>query len=390
MKSENGLLSFFTLHYSLFIIHYSFLRFILKLTVMKKMIFISIMLSFLTVLPAYCQRDTIDSPLTAADTLKTDFGLFTRDDVLNLSLRFDVVQYTRKKPKEEYLNATLTYHINEKDSINKEIRLKSRGEMRNGYCDFPPIRMNFKNAGFKKTDLSKIGKIKMVTHCQYGNEENLFKEYLIYKLYNALTDTSFRVRLVKIDYINNNPKRKRKPVETYSFLIEPVEMMAARIKAVPVESENLSQKNILPSLMNRIAIFNYMVGNTDWSVPNQHNVKVLSGNNPLYPSLGVLVPYDFDYSGLVNAEYAIPYEGLGIKSVRERKYVGICRDKETYIKALKEFVDKKDDFHRVINQFPLLAERVKKQMIDYLDEFYSGIDKNYSVVDDILNGCNKF
>ena len=98
--------------------------------------------------------------------------------------------------------------------------------MRNGYNDFPPIRMNFKKAGFQKTDLSKIEKMKMVTHCEYGNEQNLFKEYIIYKLYNVLTDYSFRVRLIKIEYINTY--KKSKPINSYSFFIEPIEMLAER------------------------------------------------------------------------------------------------------------------------------------------------------------------
>jgi hypothetical protein len=357
---------------------------------MKKFILCLTLLSGSLALSAYAQTDTIDSPLAAADTLSNDFGLFTNEEVLNLQLRFDVVQYTRKKPKEDYLKAILTYHINEKDSINREIRIKSRGEMRNGYCDFPPIRLNFKNAGFQKTDLAKIEKIKMVTHCKYGNEENLFKEYLIYKLYNVLTDTSFRVRLVKVDYINNNPAKKRKPVETYSFFIEPIEMLAERTKSAPVENPNLTQKHILPVMMDRIAIFNYMIGNTDWSVPNLHNCKILSAFDPNHPGLGILVPYDFDYSGLVNADYAIPYEGLGLKSVQERRYLGICRDEAVYNSELKVFLDKKEAFYKVINEFPLLADRTKKEMIDYLESFYRMFDKRNSIVSDILNGCNKF
>ena len=106
---------------------------------MKKVICIQIILAALFSLPAFSQNDTIDSPLAAVDTLQQDFGLFTNDNILNLTLRFDLTQYRNKKPKEEYLNAILTYHINDKDSINKNIRLKSRGEMRNAFCDFPPL-----------------------------------------------------------------------------------------------------------------------------------------------------------------------------------------------------------------------------------------------------------
>ena len=103
----------------------------------------------------------------------------------------------------------------------------------------------------------------------------LFKEYLIYKLYNVLTDYSFRVRLASVDYISTY--QKNKVIRSYGFFIEPIELLAERIQAVPVESPALNQKNIIPEMMDRVAIFNYMIGNTDWSVPGQHNCKVLSG-----------------------------------------------------------------------------------------------------------------
>jgi hypothetical protein len=355
---------------------------------MKSIRFIFSFLLISLFLPAYSQTDTIDSPLTVSDTLQLDFGLFTNDEILNISLRFDVTQYQKKKPKEEYLDAILTYHINDKDSVNKAIRLKTRGEMRNGYCNFPPIRLNFKKTKFDYSDLDKIEKVKMVTHCQSGNEDYLLREYLTYKLYSVLTDASFRVRLVKVEYINTS--KKSKPVNSYAFWIEPEEMLAERLNSVPVNSLKLTQKNILPSVMDRVAIFNYMIGNTDWSVPNLHNVKAFSGLSLGNQGLGVLVPYDFDYSGLVNADYAIPYEPLGLKSVRERRYVGICRSEDVFINALREFTEKKEEFYRVINEFPVIDEKSKKDMIRYLETFYSGFDKRNSIVYDLLGGCNNF
>jgi hypothetical protein len=300
-----------------------------------------------------------------------------------------MTHYLRKKPKEEYMDAVLTYHISKTDSINKNVRLKSRGEMRNGYCDFPPIRLNFKKTEFTNAaDLDKIEKLKLVTHCEYGNEENLFKEFLIYKLYNVLTDTSFRVRLVKMEYINTY--KKSKPIDTYAFFIEPVEILAERVHAVAVASTNLSQKNIIPRMMDRMAIFNYMIGNTDWSVPNQHNCKILTSLSINTSGLGMVIPYDFDYSGLVDAEYAVPFEGLGLESVRQRRYVGICRSEDVFINALKEFTDKKEAFYKVINDFQLLNEKEKEKIIRYLDSFYEGFDKHNSIIDDILAGCSNF
>jgi hypothetical protein len=371
---------------------------------MKKMIFLNFVLSWFLIIPAIGQNESVDSLYAASDTLMEDFLSFSNDNVLKISLRFDITQYTRKKSKDDYLDAIMTYHLSDTDSINKDIRLKSRGEFRNGYCDFPPISLNFKKSSPKESDAvqpgekpvgktkdsnsNEIGKIKLVTHCKYGNEEYLFKEYLIYKLFNVLSDSSFRVKLLNIEYINTS--KKSKPIRTYGFIIEPVDFLAKRLNSVDVNSTTLTQKNIIPEMMDRLAIFNYMIGNTDWSVPNLHNCKVLSSLSLGNASLGLIVPYDFDYSGLVNADYAIPYEGLGLSSVRERRYVGICRTEEVFINALKEFSDKKTEFYKVINDFTLLNEKERKVMIQYLDSFYSGFDKRNSVVSEILSGCSRF
>jgi hypothetical protein len=360
----------------------------LQVIAMKKLIFIQIILSVFYSLPVFCQNDTIIDPYSAVDTLQNDFGLFSKDEILNVSLRFDITYYTRNKSKDEYLNALLTYHISKNDSINKEIKLKSRGEFRNKYCQFPPLSLNFKKTEFSKADLNKIQKIKLVTHCESGNEDYLLREYLIYKLYNVLTPNSFRVRMLKINYINTN--KKRKPIIAYGFLIEPIEILSERTNSTPVDMINLNQKNILPEMMDRVAIFNYMIGNTDWSVPGQHNCKVLARKEVADPELGMIVPYDFDYSGLVNAYYAIPYEPLGLKSVRERRYLGICRNEDIFINALKEFKDNKEEFYRIINEFQLLSAKSKKDMTGYLDTFYERFNNRNSIVSDLLGECKNF
>jgi hypothetical protein len=354
----------------------------------RKLFYLQFAVVFFSSLPVLSQVDNSDSLYSITDTLDKDFGLFTNNDVLDLALWFDVTQYTRKKPKEEYLDAIMTYYISKDDSVNKNIRLKSRGEFRNGFCSFPPLVLNFKKTDFAIKDLQKLEKMKLVTHCQSGNEDYLFKEYLIYRLFNVLTENSFRVRLLRITY--HNTAKKKKPIQTYGFFIEPLDLLAERLNATPIESVNLSQKNILPEIMDRVAIFNYMIGNTDWTVPNQHNCKILAQHDTDQPELGMVVPYDFDYCGLVNADYAVPYEALGIESVRERIYMGRCRSEEDYMKALKEFTDKKEEFYGVIREFSLLNERTKKEMIRYLEGFYSLFDKRNSIVYELLNECKEY
>jgi hypothetical protein len=341
---------------------------------MKKIVFTQLVVAVLFAFQLYGQDTGIDSSLAVTDTLFNDFGLFESDDVLNLTLRFDIGEYMRKKPKEEYLKALLTYHINEKDSINKEIRLRSRGISRNSICNFPPITLNFSNEDNEAIEHRKIEKIKVVTHCNSGNEEYLFREYLIYKLYNALTDLSFRVRLVKIDYIST--AKSGKVIRTYAFLIEPINMLTERAKVHEVENLKLSQKNIVPEIMDRVSIFNYMIGNTDWSVPKQHNIKIVTNPEEGTNILGGVIPYDFDYSGLVNAHYALPAEPLGLKSVRERRYLGACRSDGQLRERLKQFSDKKSEFYRIINEFQYLTEKDRYRMTWYLEEFFELLDQD--------------
>lgn len=327
----------------------------------------------------------MDSTYDAVDTLDNDFGLFNHDDVFRIALRFDVSQYVNKKPKEEYLPAVLTYYINDKDSVNRNIRLKCRGEFRSENCSFPPIRLNFKNAGLLKDDMKQLEKVKMVTHCQSGHEPILFKEYLIYKLYNALTDYSFKVRLIEVHYINT--KRKNKVYKSYAFLIEPIEWLAKRTNCTVVKVNSITQDDIIPEMMDRMSIFNYLVGNCDWSVPNQHNCKALLSNQMSFSGKAIAIPYDFDYSGLVNAPYAIPGEQLGIQSVRERVFLGICHSREEYTTMVHELVEKKETFYQIINEFPFLSTREKNMMIDYLDEFYNHIDTKNNVIETLLQEC---
>jgi hypothetical protein len=355
---------------------------------MKKFISILISLSGFLVLPAFSQNDSIDTRYAVADTLGDNIRLFDSNELLEISLRFDITYFKKKKPVEEYLDAILTYHTSEKDSVNKEIKVRSRGESRLSICDFPPLLLNFKMNDSTGGEFNSINKLKMVTYCKAGNEESILKEYLIYKLYNALTDNSYRVRLLRVNYINTS--KESKPVRTFAFVIEPTEVLAKRLNSVEVTSTNLTQKNIKPEMMDRVAIFNYMIGNTDWAVPSNHNILILAQGNADRPNLGMIVPFDFDFSGLVNTDYAAPAEGLGIESVRDRIYIGICRSEEVFLNALQEFSNKKEEFYKVIEEFPYLGERSKKSMISYLDGFFIGFDKRNSIVNSLLNNCKNF
>jgi hypothetical protein len=354
---------------------------------MKKIILPLIFLSGLLFQPAFGQIDSVNAKFAVKDTQNVNIRLFDSNDPFEISLRFDITTYKRKRSDTTYMDAILTYHTGKNDSINKNIKLRARGTMRRQICDFPPLDLHLKLKDTVGGEFVGINKLKLIPYCKIGYEDYVLREYLIYKLYNLLTDNSFKVRLLRINLINT--AKESKPIRQYGFAIEPLKLLVKRTHTAEIKPVFLTQNNIKPEIMDRFAIFSYMIGNTDWAVPNQHNAMVLTQPGSEHPELGLVVPYDFDYAGLVNTVYAIPNENLPIKSVRERYYMGVCRNEEIFTKEVKEFADKKDEFYKLINDFPYLNPKSKKDMISYLNDFYNLFDKHNSIVYDFLNHCKK-
>ena len=355
---------------------------------MKKAILLSFLLSVISTITSFGQLDSLNMKYAVSDTVRDDIILFDRDDLMEISLRFDITHYRRKKDESQYFDATLIYHTSPSDSIVKTLKLRPRGISRLSICDFPPIMLNFKKQDSVGGEFSKIDKIKMVTHCSAGGEDYLLKEFLVYKMFNVLTEYSFRVRLVRVNYINTF--KESKPIREFAFLIEPVKSLEKRTNSKEIDSAHVTQKHIRRQVMDRMAIFNYMIGNTDWSVPIRHNTLTIAQGQYGGLESGIIIPYDFDYSGLVNTDYAIPFEGLGLESVRERKYLGVCRSESEFLEALAEFCDKKEEIYKVINDFEYLDARNKKEMINYLEGFYKSFDKRNSIVFQLLKDCLEF
>jgi hypothetical protein len=335
----------------------------------------------------YGQTDTIKPFYPEADTLSEHLGLFDDDDLFTFSLKFDITEYRKTKSDEEYLDAELSY-ITKGDSIKKKIKVRSRGEFRRKFCEMPPLMLNFRSRDSAGVEFLNINKLKMVTECPTGNQEYLLKEYLVYRMYNIITENSYRVRLLRVNYINS-AKNNRVATE-YAFVIEPDEMLMQRLGVFEVRTDNLSQKNVKPEMMDRLAVFNYMIGNTDWSVPIGHNIKMFAQPRSERPDLAVIIPYDFDFSGIVNTHYSAPFHNLSIESVRERLYLGMCRSREDFVKALMEFPGKKNELYRLIKEFPYLNQSSKDDMIFFLDGFFEENRKPENLARTLLRECLRF
>ena len=335
--------------------------------------------------------DRVMPELNARDTgIMKDFDFFASDDLLQMTLAFDTREFIKSKFNPEYMDAVLTVKISETDSITQSIRLKARGEFRRTYCSFPPIMLKFKESDHDSGRvIQSKGTLKLVTHCNATSkfENTLLKEYLAYRMFNLVTPYSFRTRLVRVNYKDVNKAERSQT--TYAFLIENEDQMAARNNAVIIDTKNVTQKHMIPSDMIRIAVYNYMIGNTDWSVPLQHNIKVLKSLTA--PSdLAIPVAYDFDYSGFVDALYAVPHEQLPIKDVAERYYLGVCDRDEELNNVIDEFNVLQDKFMDTINNFEYLAKNHKKSVESYIDSFYKTTGHKNYLITDLNRTCKSF
>jgi len=329
-----------------------------------------IVLYFLAnVLIASAQPSLTTVPLTAVPLNTTRF--FQEDKLVSMDLSTDLKKLVSEKKLDTYQPATVTCRFPDSSVICESIRLSARGEFRRTECFVPSIKLDFKNESSPK--LSPLHKLKLVVGCgsRVDDERLLLKEFLIYKIYNLLSEKSFRVRLLHINY--KDTREKIKSYSQYAFVIEDVDKMAKRNNCYEVEKQVFKSERTDRDQMTLVAIFQYMIGNTDWSVPNYHNIKLIrpAGDSVSFP---YTVPYDFDFAGLVNARYAIPSENLSITSVQERLYRGFSRTMEEIQGMLNIFREKREAIKNLVMNFELLSLRYRKEMIGYLDEFYKTIE----------------
>lgn len=303
-------------------------------------------------------------PATARAQNLTRKNLFTTDSILSISIAANFSE-VYKTPEGNFSSACLTLQL-QGYSIADSIRIRPRGVQRKNICITPPLMLDCRQASVPV--IKKLGKLKLVRGCGKNkkDEELILKEYLVYKMYNQLNEKSFRVRLLHVYYHDtDDPARS---YTQYGFFIEDTDDMAARNNCreqnTGVATESTNRKNT-----TLVSIFQYMIGNTDWTVPLLKNIKLIA---PLDKPAAApfVVPYDFDYSGIVDAAYAVPHPDYNIDNVKERVYKGFPRNQLEINMVIDTLVSCRKTFNTLINNFNLLDQNIKKKMTGYLDEFY--------------------
>ncbi|MCK5369699.1 MAG: hypothetical protein KAQ62_14160, partial [Cyclobacteriaceae bacterium] len=208
--------------------------------------------------------------------------LFDSDEILELTLRADLKTVFKDRGDDpQYHNATLHYQ-EDQTAFDIPIKIKVRGHFRkmSSNCKYPPLFLNFAKSSTPKASVFRgQDKTKLVTPCR--GDQIVINEYLVYKLYNLITPKSFRVRLVKVIYEDTVKNKSSDP--SYAILLEEEEQMAKRNLSYSVEIEKLSPKKTQKEAFLAMAVFEYLIGNTDWSVEYQQNIKLIKLDSTSIP-----------------------------------------------------------------------------------------------------------
>jgi len=306
----------------------------------------------------------------ASDTSQTIFNLLYREGVQQVTLRADL------RPLMDNIRDTAeypaTFSFIDRYGKLRELRteVSLRGRFRRMNCDFPPFKLDFDKDSLRKMGLLDFDDFKLVTHCtdSIANDENVLREYVAYKLYRNLTGYSLRAQLVEITYINDQTGQSSTRM---GIILEDEDELAHRLQGQLCEDcYGLNKDDFNEREMIIQDLFQYLIGNTDWSVASQKNLKLVrldKGNK------FIAVPYDFDFCGMVNAPYAVPNPDIGQANVRERHFLGFEYSKGELAQARDFFLAKRPDLEACIEACPVINNSCKRDMMRYLKQFYRKI-----------------
>ncbi len=331
---------------------------------MRNLVFIFLFLLPGSILYAQVESDSVQ--LT---------GIFDRlicDKYAEITVKTDLAYLVEnKKTSDEYLEGTFSYETEEKVEHTLPVKIKCRGRYRRVKCDFPPLKLKFKKDDLADNGMNEFNELKLVTHCVNEKEKSrdlILREYATYKLYNILTPASFRVQLVRVTYVNT--KKKPKKIKGWGILIEDSDELAHRMNG-----EKFEKMGVKPELFNAeqekiSSIFNFMVGNTDWSLQMARNVEFIKFSETDISA----VSYDFDFAGLVDAPYAVPNSIIGQKNLQDRVYLGNETTLEELQPYFKYFLGKKEELLKTVDEFVMLGSESKEFMTAYLNDFFDIIE----------------
>mgnify|MGYP001818873607 CR=1 FL=1 len=297
--------------------------------------------------------------------------LFEQSHLLPVKLKYSSKGLKKETNDSLFMDSELVYKMENADWDTLNLGIRARGNFRKKSCDFTPLKLKIKKAEAKGTIFKGEKKLKMVLPClnETDKDDNVIKEYIIYKMFEAVSPYYFNTRLLQIEFLDTKNKRP-KTYDFKGFLIEDDSKVAKRLNG------KVGKRKYYPEAVDglaavRNAMFNYMIGNTDFSVKNLHNTKVLYVDKKFVP-----IPYDFDMAGFVNTSYSVVSQTrkvkLPIEDVTKRYYMGYQRDYQLFEQVRQEFLAQKENLTAIIAAHKSYFENDRNYTTaaNYIEEFF--------------------
>lgn len=340
--------------------------------------------------PAAAQAPGAAAAKAPKDPRRSDSPLFRSESVLPVT--FTVNLKTLKKDKADkapWRAATLTYADSAAPEGKKvvPVRARTRGMWRLKNCDFPPVRLNFANKEVKGTVWNDLDEPKLVSYCRNNDtyEQFVLQELQLYRVYRLLTPVSHHVRLLRMSYADSATGKVE--VTRYAFIVEDPAIMAKRVGGKVMDAKGATPDDLEPHAATVAYMFQYLIGNTDFSFSGLHNAELMAMPTGLnYP-----IAYDFDFAGAISAPYAAPDVSLPIKRVRDRLYRGFCQQNSVVPEVIRLFQEKKSEIYALYaDEVGALMNPGKvKETLAYFDEFYATIGSPKETEKRILRECRE-
>jgi hypothetical protein len=269
-------------------------------------------------------------------------ALFRDETPVTITLTTNLRDLMRERDSTElrWFGSELGYTDASGRARTMPVELRARGHFRRQArnCGFPPLYIRAGRAARDSTILQGNPRLKIVTPCRPNSDDYqqyIFLEYLMYRTYAVVSPVHHRTRLANITYKDSTDRVK--PITVTAFFLEIEEEVADEAQMEYSETTGALFADLVPEALDRLSLFEFWIGNTDWSVAALHNIELFRNAAGDYTP----VAYDFDWSGAVNARYSFPNPTLGIRTVRDRLHRGPCRTVTEWAPTIAFYQSKK-------------------------------------------------
>lgn len=300
-------------------------------------------------------------------TSSTIFEKLTATEAIELTLETDLTNFVAQKKTNNYMPGTLRT----KDGKTYTVEVRPRGRYRRKVSKIPPMKIRFSEKELQAENLDSLNEIKIAlpsVHTEQGNEL-IVKEYLAYRMFEKVSDAHFRARLVKLTLIDTNEKGSGKK-KLYAIFIEDEEEVARRLHGIPEDEYGIKMEKFEQDQAALVVMYQYLIGNTDWDFAMRRNVELIKKNEN---EKMLVLPYDFDFSGLVSAPYASPSSESGVKTVRDRYLMSAGIDTVALKSATNLLKTKEKEFYKICRS-RYLSNEASDNMVLFLESFFKNME----------------